>query len=89
MDIYDKLARCTTPGEVKRMLAGNSMIMLPIGNRAEIEKWLITIEAHCAVIAIPDITDDIGELVNCIRLNVAEIRRQLQYCTLKEQKHET
>ena len=77
MNIYEKLARCTSPEEIKRMIIGNSIIMLSIEKRAEIEKWLITIEAHASVIALPDVSEDIGELTSCIKLNVAEIRRQL------------
>jgi hypothetical protein len=35
----------------------------------EIEKWLITIKAHCTVIADPSPTDDVRELTECIKNN--------------------
>jgi len=36
----------------------------------EIEKWLLTIKAHCTVIADPGPDDDIRVLTDCIKINV-------------------
>lgn len=36
----------------------------------DIETWLITIKAHCTVIADPGDTDDPAELAQCIKLNI-------------------
>ena len=44
---------------------------------SEIEKWLITIKAHCTVIADPSPTDDIRELAACIKINVDDELRPL------------
>jgi hypothetical protein len=43
-----------------------ALIALPF----EIEKWLITIKAHCTVIADPSPADDVRELTACIKNNV-------------------
>lgn len=67
--------------QAERLLAlaypGLGSMTLSSRQRDEIEKWLITIEAHCTVIADPDVGDDPAELARCIKLNVAEIRSQL------------
>lgn len=34
MTIYEKLARCSTPGEIQRMLAGNGFELAPAPQRA-------------------------------------------------------
>lgn len=43
----------------------------------EIEKWLITIKAHCTVIAEPAPGDDVKELAACIKINVDHDLRPL------------
>jgi len=67
--------------QAERLLAraypGLGSVELGSRQRQEIEKWLITIEAHCTVIADPDVGDDPVELAKCIKVNVAEIRSQL------------
>lgn len=40
----------------------------------DIEKWLLTIEAHCTVIADDPLTKMQSETLNCIRWNCADIR---------------
>ncbi len=32
MDIYEKLARCSTPGEIRRMLKGNSYELISLND---------------------------------------------------------
>lgn len=41
---------------------------------SEIDVWLVTIDAHCAVLLDPGPTDTAEELIGCIMDCVAEIR---------------
>ena len=43
-----------------------------------IEKLLLTIEAHCTVIAAPTDDDNPKVLADCIKINVADLRQALQ-----------